>query len=35
VFWNVAGSPVIKNLPSNAGSMDLIPGWVAKVPHAL
>ena len=29
------GGPVIKTLPSNAGGGDLIPGWGAKMPHAL
>ena len=28
------GGPVVKTLPSNAGGMDLIPGWGAKIPHA-
>lgn len=26
------GSPMIKNLPPNAGDMDLIPGWESKIP---
>ena len=29
------GSPVVKTLPSNAGGVGLIPGWGAKIPHAL
>ena len=29
------GGPVVKTSPSNAGGMDLIPGQVAKSPHAL
>ena len=28
------GDPVIKTSPSNAGGVDLIPGWGAKIPHA-
>ena len=27
--------PVVKTLPSNAGGVGLIPGWGAKIPHAL
>ena len=27
--------PVVKPLSSTAGSMDSIPGWGAKIPHAL
>ena len=26
--------PVVKTSPANAGSMDSIPGWGVKVPHA-
>ena len=26
---------MVKNLPSNAGGMDSIPGWGTKIPHAL
>ena len=29
---DLPGSPVIKNLPSNAGDMVLIPGWGTKIP---
>ena len=29
------GGPVVKTLPSSAGGGDLIPGWGAKMPHAL
>ena len=29
------GSPVIKALAFNASGVDLIPGWGAKIPHAL
>ena len=28
------GGPVVKNLPSSAGSVDSIPGWGTKIPHA-
>lgn len=30
-----AGSPVVKTSPHNAGVADLIPGWGAKISHAL
>ena len=29
------GSPVVKNLPSNAGDSGSIPGWGTKIPHAV
>ena len=29
------GGPVIKTSPSNAEGEGLIPGWAAKIPHAL
>ena len=29
------GGPVIKNLPSNAGDMGLIPGRGTKIPHVV
>ena len=29
------GHPVVKTSPSNAGGEGSIPGWVAKIPHAL
>ena len=29
------GGPVIENLPSNAGNVDLSPGWRTKIPHAM
>ena len=29
------GSPVVKTSPSNAGGVDVIPGWGAEIPHAL
>ena len=28
------GCPIVKNPPSNAGDMDLIPGQGTKIPHA-
>ena len=27
--------PVVRNLPSNAGDMGLIPGWGTKTPNAM
>ena len=30
-----AGGPVVKTSPSNPGSAGSIPGWEAKIPHAL
>ena len=32
--WDFPGGPVVKILPSNAGSAGSIPGWGAKIPHA-
>ena len=29
------GSPVVKNPPSNVGDVGSIPGWGAKIPHAM
>ena len=29
------GGPVIENLPSNAGNVDLSLGWRTKIPHAM
>ena len=34
VRWGFPGSPVVKNLPSNAGDMGSIPGQGTKIPHA-
>ena len=34
-FWDFPGSPVVKTSPSNAGGAGWIPGWRAKIPHAL
>jgi len=31
--WDLAGGPVVKNLPSNAGSENSIPGGRTKIPH--
>ena len=33
-YWDFPGGPVVKNLPSNAGNVCLIPGWGIKMPHA-
>ena len=30
---DILGSPVVENLPANAGDMGVIPGW-EKIPHA-
>ena len=35
IYRDFPGSPVVRTLPSNAGGVDLIPGWGAKIPHAL
>ena len=32
--WDFPGGPVVKNPPSNAGDMGLIPGRGTKIPHA-
>ena len=29
------GSPVVRNLPCNAGDESLIPGWGTKIPQAM
>ena len=34
ISWVFPGSPVVKNLPSNAGDAGSIPGWGTKIPHA-
>ena len=31
--WDFPGGPVVKTSPSNAGSVGLIPGQGAKIPH--
>ena len=33
--WNFPSGPVIKNQPSNAGDVGLIPGQRTKTSHAL
>ena len=33
--WDFLGGPVVKTSPSNVGGAGLIPGRVAKIPHAL
>ena len=35
VMSDFPGSPVVKNLPSNAGDTDSIPGQGTKIPHAV
>ena len=34
-FWDVPGSPVVKNRPCNAGDVGSIPGQGARIPHAV
>ena len=29
-----SGGPVVKNLPSNGGNLDSVPGRETKIPHA-
>ena len=31
--WDFPGSPVVKNLPSNAGDMSSIPGQRTEIPQ--
>ena len=31
--WGLPGGPVVKNPPSSAGTMGLIPGQGTKIPH--
>ena len=33
--WDIRGGPVVKNPPSNAGDIDLIPRWGIKIPYAM
>ena len=33
--WDFLGGSVVKNLLSNAGESDLIPGQGTKIPHAM
>ena len=35
ILWDFPGGPVGKTSPSNSGGVGLIPGWGAKIPHAL
>ena len=32
--WDFPGGPVVKNLPSDAGDMGLVPGRATKISHA-
>ena len=34
-LWDFPAGPVVKNLPSNAGSVGLIPSQRTKIPHAM
>ena len=34
-YKDFLGAKLLKNLPCNAGDMGLIPGWGAKIPHAM
>ena len=34
-FKDFSGGPVVKTLPSNTGGVGSIPGWGAKITHAL
>ena len=34
-FRGFPGGPVVKNLLCNAGDAGAIPGWGAKIPHAM
>ena len=34
-FWDFLGGPVVKNLPSNARDLGLIPGRGAKISHVV
>ena len=33
--WDFPGSPVVKNLPCNAGNVGLAPGQGSKIPYAM
>ena len=35
ITWDFPGSPVVKNPPSNAEDVGLIPGQETKIPHAM
>ena len=32
-YWDFPGGPVVKNLPTNAGDVGLIPGQETKISH--
>ena len=34
ILGDFPGSPVVMNLPCNAGDLNLIPGQRTKIPHA-
>ena len=34
-MWGFPGSPVVRNVPSNAGHVGSIPGGGTKIPHTL
>jgi len=34
-YGGFPGGPVVKTSPFNAGYADSIPGWRARIPHAL
>ena len=33
-MWGFPGSPVVRNVPSNAGDVGSIPGHRTNIPHA-
>ena len=33
--WDFPGDPVLKNQPSNAGDLGLIPGQGTEIPHTV
>ena len=33
--WGFAGGPVVRTSPSNTGHAGSIPGWGARIPHAV
>ena len=35
ILWGFPGGPVVKTSPSNSEGVGLIPGWGAKISHAL
>ena len=34
LVWDFPGGLVVKIPPSNAGGLDLIPGWGPKIPYS-